>query len=290
MDYENQFAEEKSRLGDVVVLTADALEAETRALVNQQVATAKQYPRNLPLVLKNIEFLATQDKDTAESCFYALRRQGKTISGASVRFAEIITNCWGNLRSQARITANDGKMITAQGVCWDLENNVAYSVEVRRRITTKEGIAFSEDMQIVTANAACSIALRNAVFKVIPMAITTNIQNRIKDVILGKKEDFEQVRTKAVKYFMDKGITKKQILKLLDREQIEDMTRDDVFTLRGIVTAIEEGDTTLSQAFEIKKGNALNKINNLNFEIPEDEESNQISEQKVNIEGFEKSE
>ena len=150
------------------VSNAETLAALTRSEIDVQVATAHQYPRNLSRVLNNIETLATMDEDVAGSCFYTLRRQGKVIEGPSVRMAEIIASSWGNLRVQARIISNDGKMITAQGICHDLESNYATSTEVKRRITDKNGKTFSEDMQVVTGNAACAIAMRNALFKVVP--------------------------------------------------------------------------------------------------------------------------
>lgn len=274
MDFEESLSGDnavKAEIGNFVIMSSKALEAETRAEVDYQVSTAKQYPRNLATVLKNIEYLATQDQETAESCFYAIKRDGKTITGATVRLAEIISSCWGNMRSQAKIIANDGRTITAQGMCWDLETNVAYSVEVRRKITTKTGSTYTEDMQIVSANAACSIALRNAVFKIIPMALTRKIQERIKDVMLGDGQSFEDIKQKALKHFIDQGITKGQILKLLERERVEDIMRDDVFILRGIATAIEDGDTTLNLAFSGKNPNSGGLSNKL--KLPETEES-----------------
>jgi hypothetical protein len=273
--------QEKAKMqtvGDIVVMSSEALHAQTKAEVDMQVATAKQYPRNLQQVLSNIEFLATQDKETAESCFYALMRDGKRITGATVRLAEIISSCWGNIRSQATIIANDGRTITAKGTCWDLESNVAYSVEVRRKITDRNGNTYSEELQIVSANAACSVALRNAVFKCVPQAITHKIQERIKDVILGSEDTFEDTRQKALKHFIDLKVTKGQILKVLGRERVEHITRDDVFMLRGLVTAINDGDITLKQAFDPKR---LPKKKGLSAKLQMNEEEEEIAATEI---------
>lgn len=151
----------------IEIQQAEMLQAINRSEVDVQVSTAKQYPRNLPEVLNKILTYATMDTETAEDCFYVLKRGGSTIEGLSVRMSEIIAGAWGNLRVQTRIIGNDGKTITAQGVCHDLETNVAVSVEVKRRITDKYGKTFSEDMQVVTGNAASAIAYRNAVLKVV---------------------------------------------------------------------------------------------------------------------------
>jgi hypothetical protein len=57
------------------VSNAESLAALTRSEIDVQIATAKQYPRNLARVLGNIETLATMDEEVAGSCFYTLRRQ-----------------------------------------------------------------------------------------------------------------------------------------------------------------------------------------------------------------------
>lgn len=255
-----QFEESKRNNYDLNSPSVDIFEADTRANIDAQVSTAKRYPRNLKNVLENIYFLATQDKDTADNCFYTIKRDGKTIRGASVRLAEIISNCYGNIRASSRIISNDGRVLTAQGICWDLENNVAYSIEVKRKITHKDGTPFSEDMQVVTANAVCSIAIRNAIFKCVPLGITNSVQERIKKVVMGSENDFTTIRKIAVDHFEKQGVPTKSILALFEKKTIDDLTREDVFDLRGIVNAIKDGDTTLELAFSLSsKGNAIGK-------------------------------
>ena len=267
-----QFSEEKKSEYDLKVSSAEIFEADTRANIDIQVATAKRYRRNLPSVLENILFLSTHEKETADSCFYSLKRDGKVVRGASIRLAEIIANCYGNLRASARIVANDGRTITAQGIAWDLENNVAYSIEVKRSITKKDGQPYSEDMVVVTSNACCSIALRNAIFKCVPLSITNSVQEKIRAVVLGKESDFQTVRVNAVRYFENQGVPLKTILSLFERKVIDDLTRDDVFDLRGIATAIKDGDTTLDLAFQLpSKANAVGKATKM-LSIPVNDE------------------
>ena len=234
------------------VNNAESLAALTRSEIDVQIATAKQYPRNLARVLGNIETLATMDEEVAGSCFYTLRRQGKVIEGPSVRMAEIIASSWGNLRVQARIIGNDGKMITAQGVCHDLESNYAVSAEVKRRITDKSGHTFSDDMQVVTGNAACAIAMRNALFKVVPAALVKKVIDKAKKVSLGESMTLETSRAKMLQYFKTIGIEEKQILDYLSIEKVDEINIDMVVELRGLANAIKEGTTTAKEAFEPK--------------------------------------
>ena len=247
--------QEIQKLENVEVMqinNAETLAALTRSEIDVQIATAKRYPRNLAQVKNNIETLATMDEDIAGSCFYTLRRQGKVIEGASVRMAEIIASSWGNLRVQARIVGNDGKVITAQGICHDLESNLATSVEVKRRITDKTGKTFSEDMQVVTGNAACAIAMRNALFKVVPAALVKKVIDKAKKVSLGESMTLETSRAKMLAYFKTIGVEEKQILDYLSIEKVDEINVDMVVELRGLANAIKEGTTTVKEAFEPK--------------------------------------
>lgn len=62
----------------------------SRAEVDQKIATARAYPRQVTKAIQNIMTLATLDEETAEECSYALPRGKKPIVGPSARFAEIV--------------------------------------------------------------------------------------------------------------------------------------------------------------------------------------------------------
>ena len=232
----------------------EVLQAINRSEVDMQISTAKQYPRDLPAVLNKIATYATMDKETAEDCFYVLRRQGQdgktsTIEGLSVRMAEIIASAWGNIRIQTRIIGNDGRMITAQAVCHDLESNVAVSKEVHRRITNKNGKTYSDDMQIVTGNAAASIAFRNAVLAVIPKAVTKRIINEVKQVALGQAIDVETARQNCLANFAKAGVTEAMICRYLEIKTVAEIDKEKLFELRATWNAIKEGTTTVQETF-----------------------------------------
>lgn len=237
----------------IEIKQAEVLQAINRSEIDMQVSTAKQYPRNLPEVLNKIATYATMDTETASDCFYVLRRGGQngsnTIEGLSVRMAEIIAWAWGNLRVQTRIIGNDGKTVTAQGICHDLETNVAVSVEVKRRITDKYGKTFSEDMQVVTGNAASAIAFRNAVLKVVPKAVTKRVIADVKQVALGQSLDLETSRQNMIQYFAKLGVSEELLLEYLDLKKREEIDKEAVYELRATANAIKEGTTTVEESF-----------------------------------------
>jgi len=239
----------------IQVSSAEMLSALNRSEVDIQVSTAKQYPRVLSKVLNQIETYATMDEETAEDCFYALRRKGKPgeedtiIEGISVRLAEIIAGAWGNMRVQTSIIGNDGKTITARGMCHDLESNLAVSVEVKRRITDRFGKTFSEDMIVVTGNAASAIAFRNAIGKVVPKAVLKNVIDKVKDVAMGQSIDLETARQKLVAYYQKIGVPVDQLLSYFSINSLEEMDKEKCFQLKGLANAIKEGTTTVKESF-----------------------------------------
>lgn len=242
-------------MSDIIeIRQADMLQAINRAEIDIQISTAKQYPRDINAVLNKIETYATMDKETAEECFYVLRREDKQgneniIEGLSVRMAEIIAGAWGNLRVQARIIGNDGRQITAQAICHDLETNFAVSKEVKRSILTKKGYTFSEEMQVVTGNAACSIAFRNAVLTVIPKAVTKKVINRVKLVSLGQAIDLETSRKNCLTNLAKAGVSEKMVLFYLGKNSVADIDQEAIFVLRGTWNAIKEGTASVQECF-----------------------------------------
>lgn len=235
---------------NINIVAHDALSLITKAEIDTQIATAKAFPRSLKMFHDRALSMATLTEDIAASCSYSLPRGGKTLEGPSVRLAEIVVSSFGNIRSGARVIANDGKTITAQGICHDLETNNSVTVEIKRRITDKNGKTFNEDMQTVTGNAACAIAFRNAVFKVVPAALCQDIYDKAKEVARGTAETLVKRRDKAIDYFNSIGVKNEQIISVLEIKKIEDIDLDKLSILTGMKAAIKNGEATVTSLFE----------------------------------------
>jgi len=219
------------------------------AEVNMQVATAKRYPRSIKLFREKARAMALLDEGTAASCFYVLPRGGRTIEGPSARLAEIVANAWGNLRVGAQTTGEDEHFVYGQAIAWDLEANVAIQFQTRRRITDKDGRRYNDDMIVNSANAACSIALRNAIFKVVPMAYVRPIYEEARRLAVGDIKSLASKRGAMLDYFSKLGIDKERILARLEKPGVEDIDLDDLATLKGVATGVQEGTIDLDAAF-----------------------------------------
>lgn len=233
---------------DVQIVQVDAVE---RANVNSQVATAKRYPRDIRRSIDNSVVMATMNQETAQSCSYALPRGGKPITGPSVHLAKIIVSNWGNMRTEAKVVQITDKQVISRGTCWDLETNVASAFEVRRSIIGKNGQRFSDDMITVTGNAANSIAYRNAVFAVIPKAITDRVYYAAQKFITGDLSDYDKllkVRTGVLNNFKNNyGITEEEVVKMCGKQTANQIGADEISMLMGTIQALKDEDTTVDE-------------------------------------------
>lgn len=238
--------------------TGNGAISDARAEIDSQVATAKKYPRSAHEFLQRCEQLATLSEDVAAGCMFALPRgkddsgRAKMIEGPSARLAEIVANSWGNCRAAGRVVGEEAEHVVAQGVFHDLERNVAIQVDVRRRITDKNGRRYTSDMIVVTGNAAVSIALRNAIFRGVPKALWWGIYLKARQAAVGDAKTLSARRATAFEMLAKMGATKEQVLALLGKKGPDDVDLDDLAVLKGIVTSIRDGDSTVDEVFAAK--------------------------------------
>ncbi|CAL2094628.1 hypothetical protein [Tenacibaculum sp. 190524A02b] len=230
---------------------------QDKAQIDMQIATAKQYPRNITRATENAIAIVTMSKETAESCNYIVPRAGKAIAGPSVHLARILAQQWGNMRIDAKVTSILEKQIVSEAIAFDLENNLAVKIEVRKSIVNKYGKRYSEDMITVTGNAANATALRNAIFNVIPKSVTQKTYEAAKKTITGDLSTEEKLikkRTQVLNGLKDHyKVTEEDVLKTIGKESINNINSDDIVNIIGIVQAIKDGDTTLKNTFHAHK-------------------------------------
>jgi hypothetical protein len=227
-----------------------ALEAITRSEVAMQLDSAHRYPRTPTKFLREALSLATFSVEVAESCIYTVPRAGSNISGPSVRLAEMCASAWGNLHVGARVIDIGEREVTAQAVAWDLEKNVRVTVEAQRSIWGKNG-RFGDDMIRVTGMAAISIALRNAIFRVIPRAYVDAVYQKAILVAAGSAETLVARRAEVMARLTGLGLTPERIFLRLGIAGIADINLDHMTTLIGLGTAIKSGEVKLDEAFPV---------------------------------------
>lgn len=235
------------------------ISAISKAELDQRIETAHRYPRSITRFRREALDMATIDEDTARECIYSLPRkewnrdtgqyETKMITGPSVRMAEILISAWGNTRAGARVIEEGKEFVVAQGMFHDLEKNTEMQFEVRRRITNRNGERFSADMIATTANAACSVGLRNAVTRGIPKALWAGIEKEVRRVIAGDAKTMGSRRDEVMKRLNLMGISNDRIFAALNIGGISDIGLDEIVTLNGLGNAIRESEISIDEAF-----------------------------------------
>ena len=248
-----------TRDGEIIeTATPDAsnLPALVRAEIDSAIATAHAYPRKMKIVVDNIVTLATMDEATAAECIYALNRGGKAIRGPSIRMAEIIAQTWGNCRVDARVIETDrvNKEIVAEATFHDLQTNSLTKASVRRRISDKHNRLYNPDMIVITGNAACSIARRNAILAGVPKAIWSQGLKAAEQIVRGDAKTLVERRDAAVAAFAHFGATPAQVFQLLGVKGMDDIGLDELVTLRATYSSIKDGQVTVEEALNIARG------------------------------------
>lgn len=238
---------------EIEIIQPTVVEALTRGEIDVQIATARRFRRSMGAFMQNAKGAVTASTGIAEGCFFDLPRDGKAVSGPSIRLAEIAAQYYGNLRLAGRVIEVGERDVVAQGVAFDLENNVAFSTEVRRSIMNKYGKRFNDNMIQVTCMAAVSIALRNAIFRVVPRPFVEELEKAARAVVKGDVKTFNVRRDAAIAWFADKQTVKvDRILKALEKNKVEDITGDDLVTMTGWKTSLLEGHAKVDEIFPIE--------------------------------------
>lgn len=253
------------------------------------VMTARAFPRDINHCIKNIDLTISMSPEVAASCYYTLARKNKqnneiiTITGPSIRLAEICASFWGNVQSGTRVISNNGKSVVVEGWCLDLETNSKVSHEVSRGIVTKSGYTYSEDMQNVTIAAASAIAFRNVVFKTIPKVFIDQALKKAMKVAVDAK-DFETRRQAMFDLLERLGIPTERVFAFFDKSSIQEFTVEDMKVIAGIRTSIKDKLIKPEEAFvlcESRASEIANKIMDDEDDVQQEEHYDESNDEPL---------
>lgn len=230
-------------------IVPSVVEAQERAAIDIQVATARRYPRTIKAFQADLETWALATPDIATECFYVLERQSRNggttrIIGPSVRFAELILAAYKNLAVDVRLESDDGSRVVVVAVARDMERNVAQRVPVTRRVTGRDGRRYSDDMVNVTIQAAASIAKRNAIMGVVPKALWSAVMEKAKALArgdAGAKSIVERIDD-ARKAWGALGVKDERLLGFIGKASWKDVTADDLLGLIVTYREVKAGE------------------------------------------------
>ena len=255
-----------------------AIEA-SRAIAEAQgkLVIAKRFPRDeVQSYAKAME--ACQRPTMAAKAFYSFPRGGQTVEGPTIRFAEELARCWGNIDYGIKELSQDDGKSEMQAYAWDLETN-AQSVQnftnphkrektdKRTKTVVMETLTGQRDIYENNANMATR-RLRSRILAILPAWFVEDAIAECKKTLAGQNDTplIDRVK-KMVVQFAKLGVTQEMIEKRLKRK-VDTMTSDDFVEYVGIYNAVKGGESKIADWFDAQK-EASDLTEALKWEIEE---------------------
>ncbi len=241
---------------------------QTRAMTEVQgmMLLAKQFPRNEIEAYSKV-MQACQRTEFAEKATYSYPRGRETISGPSIRLAEEIARCWGNIDFGIKeLSQKDGES-EMMAYAWDLETNTRSSQNfavkhIRDTGGTAKKLTSQRDIYENNANNA-GRRLRARILAIVPPDLVNAAVAECKRTLVGKNEVPLIDRAKNMVMAFSKVGVKQALIEKRLGHPIEDVTAEEIAEYRGILNSIKDGEKSVSDWFDFsadgEKTAALNE-------------------------------
>ena len=249
--------------------------------VQGQIVMAKKFPRDEFKALEQIKRSCARSK-LAEKARYQYPRGGQTVTGPSIRLAEVIAQSWGNLDFGIRELEQKNGESTVEAYCWDLQTNTRQTkiFTVRHERGTKQGIKKLDDPRDVyelVANQG-SRRVRACILGIIPSDIVEEALDACKKTLAGSNEVPFQDRIRKMVDAFSKLTISSEMLEEKAKKKLKDFTIDDLVEMLDIFNSIKDGMSKPRDWFSsIKETAPINKeLNETVFgkeEVKEKEEN-----------------
>jgi hypothetical protein len=231
-----------------------AIEA-SRAIAEAQgkLVIAKRFPRDeVAAYAKAMQ--ACQRPAMAARAFYSFPRGGQAVEGPTIRFAEELARCWGNIDYGIKELSQDDGKSEMQAYAWDLETN-AQSVQnftnPHQREQGKKMVTLTSQRDIYENNANMATRrLRSRILAILPAWFVEDAIAECKKTLAGKNDVplIDRVKNMVVQ-FAKLGVSQSQIERRL-KKKIDNMNADDFTQFIGIFNAIKQGESKIADWFD----------------------------------------
>lgn len=238
---------------DTQVATMASNEARAVAEVQAQFVIAKKFPRDQHQAYLDI-ISACKRGSLAEQAMYAYPRGGQLVKGPSIRLAEAMAQCWGNLDCGVRELSQSNGVSVAEAYAVDLQTNTRITkvFHVEHKRDTKQGskrLTDARDVYELVANQGAR-RLRACILGVLPGdVVEAAVEQCAKTLESSDVPIAEQVR-KMIAAFDELGVKPEHIEKRLGHN-LDAVIPQEIVTLKSIYKSIKDGMADRSQFFEI---------------------------------------
>jgi hypothetical protein len=224
--------------------------------VEAQVLIAKKFPREISNVENNI-LQNCRRIGLAEQAEYTFTRGGTEVSGPSIRLAEVIMQCYGNIVVGWNEIQRSADNSDCEAYAWDIENNVKVTkiFNVPHYRDTKQGknkLTNDRDIKEMCANMASRV-LRGCILQVIPGDLSEMAVQECHKTLNNSNIPLpEQFGVWAERFEREFKVTKSQLAKYLGFEEAKiKITNTEIHRLRKLYNMIKNGEITVEDALNI---------------------------------------
>lgn len=220
------------------------------------ILSAKKFPRDSFSAFNRI-MQECERYSLSECALYSFPRGGKTVSGPSIRLAEVMARQWGNIDCGTReLERKDGESVM-QSYAWDLETNyrVTKNFTVEHIRDTKGGshkLTDQRDIYEITANQG-SRRLRACILAIIPGDVVDAAEKKIKETIARGPKGVtreDRIRNMVVAFNSKFSINTELIEKRLGHS-LDKITDDEIVDLQGVYNALKDNVGKRKDYFDI---------------------------------------
>jgi hypothetical protein len=242
---------------DTLAAGAVAIEQE-RAIAEAQgkLVLAKRFPRD-QFAAFDRAMQACQRKGLADEAFYTYPRGGQSVSGPSIRLAEELARCWGNVEYGLRELSNREGVSEMEAYCWDLESNVSSKQQFTvRHLRDKRGgaeaLTDQRDIYEIAANMGAR-RMRARILAILPADYVDAAVQRCRQTLAegGKNEPMAVRVQKMLQAFAAHHVNAKHLEEWLGHP-LDKMTPEKLVELQGIFNALRDGRAKVADYFGVK--------------------------------------
>lgn len=239
---------------------AVAIEAE-RAIAEAQgkLVIAKRFPRDQAQAYARV-MEACSRPGLAEEAMYAFPRGKETVTGPSIRLAEELARCWGNIDYGIRELSRKPGESEMEAYAWDLETNTVTSQKftVKHVRDTRGGrfdLTDERDIYEIGANMGAR-RLRARLLAILPPDLVEAATARCKATLAGNVEVplADRVRS-LVDAFAGLGVSAVLIERKLGKP-VAEVLPEELADLRAIYRSIKDGTAKASEFFTQQESEA----------------------------------
>lgn len=244
--------------------------------------SAKRFPRDTFTAYNNI-LKECERYSLAEVSRYSFPRSGSTISGPSIRLAEVLARQWGNIDCGVRELERGEQESVMQAYAWDLETNYRVTKNFNvKHLRDKSGgsvkLTSERDIYEATANQG-SRRLRACILAIIPGDVVDGAVKKIDETIKkGPRGVTKEDRIRAMIAAFDKLGVPKDAIERKYNHSIELLTDDEIVELQGIFNALKDNVAKRTEFFDLEEVQSESSKN-----LTDKLKAEKASQQKLNV-------